>query len=140
PPRARLGALLRPGAADLETGPPANLLERRLRGPRRVRCGASGDAVRRVPGRGGPEAPRPRRRAARLPGARPPRDARRPPALRRRAPAPEPDRGRDARGGDVRPVPGARRRPAGHRPDGPERLGTRVRAPRRKVAALDRDP
>src|SRR5206468_887324 len=65
------------------------------------------------------------------------RHARRPAAVRRPPAAAEPGRARDARGGDLRPVPGPRRRPAGHRPDGSERLGARVRAPRRKVAALD---
>ena len=47
-------------------------------------------------------------------------------------------RARDARRGDDRPVPGSHRRPARARPDGAERLGPRLRAARRQVAALDR--
>jgi hypothetical protein len=42
-------------------------------------------------------------------------------------------------GGDDRPVPRASRRPPGLRPLRPERLGPRLRAPGREVAALDRD-
>ena len=84
--------------------------------------------------------PRPGRRPAsarRLAGLGRRGDARRPAGARARAARAATDRAGDARGGDGGAVPRARRRAAGLRPAGAERLGPRLRAPRRQVAALD---
>ena len=71
------------------------------------------------------------------PGVGHPRLARRPARVRARAARADAGRDGDARRGDVRPVPGPRRRAPGLRPPGAERLGPRLRASRREVAALD---
>ena len=67
-----------------------------------------------------------KRGASRLGGLGAARQPRRPAAVRGRAAAPALDRAGDAGGGDLRPVPGPGRRAAGHRADGPERLGSRI--------------
>ncbi len=75
--------------------------------------------------------------AARLAGVGLRRPARRPAGARPGAARADARRRRDARRGDLGAVPRARRRAAGLRPDGPERLGARVRAARPQGAALD---
>ena len=95
------------------------------------------DAVRRLLPGVRRRAARARRRAARLARVGLPRPARRSARARARAARADARRARDARRGDVCAVPGTRRRAARLRPDGAERLGPRLRAARRQVAALD---
>src|SRR6185312_15448582 len=129
--RPRLRAAARGREPDRSAGGAANLLRPRLRRPRRRAGRACRNAVRGL-------SPRGRDRPA-----RPPRALRRPAGigrvrLARRAARADAGRAGDARRGDVGAVPRAGGRAARLRPAGAERLGPRLRAARRQVAALDR--
>src|SRR5204862_3264444 len=110
------------GPTEREAWAATDLLECRVRGARGSRGRGGGDAVRGIPRSSRPAAARARGGAAGIPGGRALRFSGRSLAVRGGTAAGEPDRVGDARGGDLRPVPGPRRRPAGRRPDGPERL------------------
>ena len=127
----RAPPLMPPGAA-------ADLLERRHRGRGRARRRARRDAVRRLLPRRRSSSRSACRRAHGSPACGLPRPARRPARARARAARADARRAGDARRGDDACSSRPRGRAARLRADGPERLGSRLRAPRRQVAALDR--
>ena len=138
PARARVRPRVGLAGAAGEAGRAADLLEHGLPRPRRAPRRPHRDAVSRLPARGRARAARSRRHPRGRRGGRDRRHARRHARLRPGGARADADRAGDARRGDERPVPRPRRRPARLRPPDAERLGPRLRASRRQVAALDR--
>ena len=137
PARARVGTRSGGRSAADAAGEAPDLLELRDRARGRARRVAGRHVLRGLPASGRLRAPRPRRRAARLARMGLSWPARRSARIRAGIARTVHRRCRDARGGDVGAVPRSLRRAAGLGPDVAERLGARIRAPRREVAALD---